>query len=227
MIHAIWLARSPEIRRLRVGWKQNESWYGECRLESDGTQKEHQRDRRGHRRVSAQAHGSDGGAGGRGFGLGPDRVDIDSDLRGQTRLLTNCPTHKYNPQSYAYCSNCKNCNLGLPCGCRHCKTKDVSNLSDCRPGIIPVESLDTRSFDGCNDLNAFYINRWDHLCHNPQSPQRIFHYAGNRRLGANTQLDMKDYSSQCVNAKLPDRMPCATGQLGCRHNKDFASNIFR
>ena len=170
---------------------------------------------------------ADGCAGGRGFGLGPDRVDIDSDLRGQTRLLTNCPTHKYNPQSYAYCAKCKNCNLGLPCGCRHCKTKDVSNLSDCRPGIIPVESLDTRSFDGCNDLNAFYINRWDHLCSNPQSPEKLFFYPGNRRLGESTRLDIKDYSTQCANAKLPDRLPCATGQLGCRHNKDFASNIFR
>ena len=162
-----------------------------------------------------------GSLGGDGFGIGPDRIDIDSDLRGQTRVSTRCPSHKYNPNSYAYCGACSNCNTGLPCGCNHCKTRDVSHLGDCRPGIIPVESLDTRSFDGCNDLNGIYIDRWDHLCHNPQSPERIFFYPGNRRLGANTQLDMKDFSTQCVNAKLPNSCPCGTGGLGCRHIKDF------
>jgi hypothetical protein len=169
--------------------------------------------------------GNMGGAAG-GFGIGPDRVDVDSDLRGQTRLLTKCPSHKYNPHSYSYCSACTNCNLGLPCGCQHCKTRDVSHLNDCRPGIIPLESLDTRSFDGCNDLNGIYIDRFDHICANPQDPDKIFFYPGNRRLGDNTQLDMRDYSTQCVNAKLPNRTPCATGQMGCRHVKDFDKNIF-
>ena len=170
--------------------------------------------------------GFTGQMGGQGFGIGPDRIDIDTDLRGQTRLLTNCPSHKYNPHANSYCSDCQNCNAGLPCGCQNCKTRDISELGDCRPGIIPVESLDTRSFDGCNDLNSFYINRWDHLCHNPQDPNRIFFYPGNRRLGAETRLDMKDVSTQCVNSQLPDRMPCATGQLGCRYNDDFQKNIF-
>jgi hypothetical protein len=99
-------------------------------------------------------------------------------------------------------------------------------LKDCRPGIIPVESLDTRSFDGCNDLNGLYINRWDHLCHNPQDPARWAFYPGNRRLGAETRLDMKDYSNQCVNAKLPNSVPCATGDLGCRGLQDFEHGIY-
>lgn len=168
-----------------------------------------------------------GTMGGQGFGIGPDRIDVDSDLRGQTRLLTNCPSHKYNPKSYNNCFKCPNHNLGLPCADPKCSSRDISGLGDCRPGIIPIESLDTRSFDGCNDLNGIYINRWDHLCHNPQSPDRIFFYQGNRRLGENTQLDMKDFSTQCVNAKLPDKMPCATGDMGCRHVKDFGAGIFR
>lgn len=168
-----------------------------------------------------------GKMGGDGFGIGPDRIDIDSDLRGQTRLLSDCPSHKYSPQSYSYCGSCNNCNQGLPCGCDHCKTKDVSNLGDCRPGIIPVESMDTRTWNGCNDLNGLYIDRFDHLCHNPQSPDRIFFYPGNRRLGANTQLDMKDYSTQCVNAKLPNSCPCGSGGLGCTHVADFKNGIFQ
>jgi hypothetical protein len=139
---------------------------------------------------------------------------MDSDLRGQTRITTRCPSHKYNPKSYAYCGECANCNQGLPCGCSHCKNRDISNLGDCRPGIIPLESLDTRSFDGCNDLNGVYINRWDTLCHNPQDEKRIFFYPGNHRLGANTQQDMKDFSTQCVNAKLPNSCPCGAGGLG-------------
>ena len=99
-----------------------------------------------------------GTLGGFGFGVGPDRIDIDSDLRGETRLITKCPTHKYNPNSYIYCSKCSNCNAGLPCGCAHCKHSDVSHLQDCRPGIVPIESLDTRNFNGCSDLNGIFIN---------------------------------------------------------------------
>ena len=170
-----------------------------------------------------------GSLGGQGFGIGPDRVDIDSDLRGQTRLLANCPTHKYNPQSYRYCGSCQNCNQGLPCGCDHCKTKDVSGLKDCRPGIIPIESLDTRAFDACNPTREAYINRWDHLCANPQDPSRVFFYPGNRRLGAETRLDMKDHCTKCTDcwkAKLPNKCDCRTGSLGCRHNKDFGKGIY-
>lgn len=170
-----------------------------------------------------------GALGGQGFGIGPDRVDIDSDLRGQTRLLTNCPTHKYNPQSYRYCGSCKNCNQGLPCGCNHCKMQ--GGLKDCRPGIIPIESLDTRAFDACNPVREAYINRFDILCSNPQDFNRIFHYSGNRRLGAETRLDVKDFASNCQNrwkAKLPNKSDCRTGSGGCRriNNGDFAKGIY-
>lgn len=171
-----------------------------------------------------------GKLGGDGFGIGPDRIDVDSDLRGQTRLLSRCPTHKYNPHSYNYCNSCENCDKGLPCGCNHCKNRDVSHLSDCRPGIIPIESQDTRSFDGCSDLNSVFINRFDHLCNNPQDPTRIFFYPDNRRLGEETRLDMKDYNRSCNHghtAALPDRTSCnVTNNLGCRNVKDFNKNIY-
>jgi len=170
-----------------------------------------------------------GSLGGQGFGIGPDRVDIDSDLRGQTRLLTNCPTHKYNPHSYKYCGSCQNCNQGLPCGCEHCKHKDVSGLKDCRPGIIPIESLDTRAFDACNPAREAYLDRFDYLCCNPQAPSRWAFYPGNRRLGAETRLDMKDHVSSCadgIKARLPDMKDCRTGSGNCRYNSDFGKNIY-
>ena len=173
--------------------------------------------------------GFTGALGGQGFGIGPDRVDIDSDLRGQTRLLTNCPTHKYDPTSYKYCGSCKNCNQGLPCSCEHCKTRDVSGLKDCRPGIIPIESLDTRAFDACNPARDAYIDRFDYLCGNPQSPSRIFNYPGNRRLGAETRLDIRDHCTKCTdcwNAKLPNKCDCKTGAGGCRNIKDFHKGIY-
>lgn len=183
-----------------------------------------------------------GKLGGDGFGIGPDRIDIDSDLRGQTRLLSKCPTHKYNPHAYSYCNRCEKCNLGLPCGCDHCRTRDVSHLNDCRPGIIPIESLDTRSFNACSDLNGVFINRFDYLCHNPQDPTRIFMYPDNRRLGEETRLDMKDFNRGCNYyhnpAVLPETKPCFAGgntfyggptansSLGCRYREDMNKNIF-
>lgn len=170
-----------------------------------------------------------GALGGQGFGIGPDRVDIDSDLRGQTRLLTNCPTHKYNPYSYKYCGACQNCNQGLPCGCNHCKTVDISGLKDCRPGIIPIESLDTRAFDACNPARDAYIDRFDYLCANPQSVSRIFYTPSEKtRLGYNTRNDIKDHVSNCVDcwkAKLPNMKDCRTGSGNCRYNSDFGKTI--
>lgn len=174
--------------------------------------------------------GSLGGAAG-GFGVGPDRVDIDSDLRGQTRLQSRCPTHKYNPTSYKNCAGarCRNYNDGLPCGCPECQTRDVSNLKDCRPGIIPVESLDTRAFDACNKTKNAYSNRFDYLCHSPQDPARIFFYGNNRRLGAETRLDIRDSCGSdqinCAKMNPPNKKPCNFGQMGCRSLADFPKGV--
>jgi hypothetical protein len=44
-------------------------------------------------------------------------VDLESDLRGQTRQNTHCQTKKYQPK----CNKCKKCTTGLPCGCDHCQ----------------------------------------------------------------------------------------------------------
>lgn len=170
-----------------------------------------------------------GALGGEGFGIGPDRIDIDSDLRGQTRISSRCASHKYNPLANKFCNGCKNCDQGLPCGCRHCQSKDVSGLKDCRPGIIPVESLDTRAFDACNPARSPYIDRFDYLCKNPQDLSRIIFYPGNRRLGAETRLDMRDYcganAPDCAKMNLPNARPCDFGG-GCRYLGDMNKGVY-
>ena len=68
-------------------------------------------------------------------------VDLESDLRGQTRLLSDCPDKKYKPN----CSLCRNCEDGLPCGCIDCQeglidlqTKEMFNYNDvAMPDKIP------------------------------------------------------------------------------------------
>lgn len=175
--------------------------------------------------------GFSGALGGQGFGIGPDRVDIDSDLRGQTRLLTNCPTHKYNPSSYKYCGACSACDQGIPCpnNCNHCRTRDVSHLRDCRPGIIPIESLDTRAFDSCNPLGEKYVNRFDFLCANPQAPQRIFNTPSEKiRLGHNTRQNMRDFAGNCAGNRpqLPNMNDCRTGAGGCRQVNQTHTGIY-
>ena len=175
-----------------------------------------------------------GHLGGVGFGIGPDRVDMESDIRGQTRLLSRCPSKKYDPTKYKNCNTYEKFEGGLPCGDNKVNVNDMSYMPDCTPGILPTESLDSRNFNGCSDLNGIFINRFDHVCANPQDPNRVFFYKNtNRRLGEETRLDMKDrypYGPRglvdCMNMKLPNREPCSTGGLGCRAQKDFNKNIY-
>lgn len=172
-----------------------------------------------------------GALGGFGPGTDPNRVDISSDLRGQTRLSSRCPSHKYNPHSYRTCGACKNCDEGLPCGCMHCRSRDVSHLQDCRPGIIPIESIQTRVNKACNPTTGQYINRMDYLCSSPQDPKRIFNYPGNRRLGAETRMDFRDYcGSECVSdcgkMNLRNKTACQAGSLGCRKLDETGMGVY-
>ena len=56
-------------------------------------------------------------------------VDVESDLKGQTRRLSDCPSCKYKPKI----SNCARCNSGLPCGCGECQQEllEKENLPRC------------------------------------------------------------------------------------------------
>lgn len=54
-------------------------------------------------------------------------VDLESDLRNQTRQLSNCPERQYLP----YCEACDN-NEGMPCGSASCKLQqDFKHLRAC------------------------------------------------------------------------------------------------
>tara|TARA_B100001123_G_C15304324_1_gene1022096 strand:- start:2155 stop:2559 length:405 start_codon:yes stop_codon:yes gene_type:complete len=53
-------------------------------------------------------------------------VDLESDLRGQTRMLSDCPSEKFQPR----CERCRNCIQGLPCGCIECQD-ELINLKTC------------------------------------------------------------------------------------------------
>ena len=53
-------------------------------------------------------------------------VNLESELRGQTRRLTKCNCSKYKPN----CLNCE-CNRGIPCGCLNCQQKMI-NLPTCK-----------------------------------------------------------------------------------------------
>ena len=46
-------------------------------------------------------------------------VDLESDLRGQTRQASLCPSNKYQPK----CNGCKNSNDGIPCSGAKCQEK--------------------------------------------------------------------------------------------------------
>ncbi len=54
-------------------------------------------------------------------------VDLESDLRNQTRLYSLCPERKYLPNCNL---NCKS-GLGLPCGNRHCRSESNIHLPEC------------------------------------------------------------------------------------------------
>ena len=55
-------------------------------------------------------------------------VDVESDLRNQTRLYSLCPERKYLPRCNMPCK----CNkTGLPCGSRHCRNEKNQHLPGC------------------------------------------------------------------------------------------------
>lgn len=54
-------------------------------------------------------------------------VDLESDLRGQTRPASLCPNKRYQPG----CDSCPTNNSGIPCGDVKCQPK-MNNLPGCQ-----------------------------------------------------------------------------------------------
>ena len=63
-------------------------------------------------------------------------VDLESDLRGQTRMASLAPSKKYHPKCV---SNCKN-NDGLPCGKKACLSELIDQKT-CKFGLYKNKYL--------------------------------------------------------------------------------------
>ena len=63
-------------------------------------------------------------------------VDLESDLRGQTRILSDCPTKKYQPGTIIQGQSNNGCKPGcgtdgLPCGSLECRKDNLVSLPNC------------------------------------------------------------------------------------------------
>lgn len=115
-------------------------------------------------------------------------IDIESDLRNQTRLLSRCGSQRFDPTKFNNCQDCTKCNSGLPCGCEHCQNaKNEHKLNDCeKSGLIPEY---TRVNKPCNIFSGISINRFDPLIDDLQDSNKI---QSNSYIGMNTRLGIKD-----------------------------------
>jgi hypothetical protein len=120
------------------------------------------------------------------YSIPSSKVDVESDLRNQTRLLSRCPEARYNPA--VNCKSCTKCNSGLPCGCKHCQdTKKQLELHDCnKSGLVPES---TRLKRPCDVLSGISINRFEPLYEDLQDTQKI---QSNSFIGVNTRMQVKD-----------------------------------
>jgi len=93
-------------------------------------------------------------------------IDIESDLRGQTRNLSKCSSHKFNPQT----------------------AKPINTqLTECTDERLVPEY--TRINKSCNIFSGININRFHPLCDDMQQLDKI---PSNSLYGVNTRLQVKD-----------------------------------
>jgi hypothetical protein len=93
-------------------------------------------------------------------------IDIENDLRGQTRMLSKCAEHKYNPNNQ--------------------KPHDTQLLKNCDNGLVPEY---TRINKPCNIFSGITINRFHPLCEDLQELNKIH---DNAYIGTNTRLQIQD-----------------------------------
>lgn len=96
-------------------------------------------------------------------------VDIENDLRNQTRPLSRCPSARFDP------SKVQNDN------------KFTSKLENCKTtGLVPEY---TRINKPCNIFSGISINRFHPLCEDLQDTNKI---QSNSYIGTSTRLEVKD-----------------------------------
>jgi hypothetical protein len=93
-------------------------------------------------------------------------VDKESDLRGQTRILSKCNIDKYAPPI----------------------KQQENELNICDDNILLIPKY-TRVRKPCNIFAGITINRFNPLCEDPQELHRIH---SNAYIGVNTRLQVKD-----------------------------------
>lgn len=96
-----------------------------------------------------------------------ESIDIESDLRGQTRYLSKCIDDKYNPST--------------------AKPIDYK-INECNSDLRLAPEY-TRTNRSCNILSGITINRFHPLCEDLQQTSKI---ASNSIIGKNTRLQIKD-----------------------------------
>lgn len=96
-------------------------------------------------------------------------VDIENDLRNQTRLLSRCPSTRFDP------SKATNDN------------KFTSKLENCKN--TPLVPEYTRINKPCNIFSGISINRFHPLCDDLQDTNKI---QSNSYIGTSTRLQVKD-----------------------------------
>jgi hypothetical protein len=95
-----------------------------------------------------------------------ERIDAESDLRGQNYPNSRCPTHKFNPEL---------------------QKQYNQQLNDCETNALVPEY--TRLNKSCNVFSGISINRFSPLCDEVQSLDKIHN---NTYIGTNTRLQIKD-----------------------------------
>lgn len=163
----------------------------------------------------------------------PTDIDLESDLRNQTRIASLAPRHKYIPRCNGRCK--KNQLTGYPCSgdCQMVNTNNPPECFDARQSIVPLESVDSRAFKPCNNLAGVHINRFEPgLLEDPQHPSRIFKYNNARfRMGMDTNQLERDrhmirYPRRCATCPQPAPIRCKAGSMGCQSVSDFNTGVF-
>lgn len=96
-----------------------------------------------------------------------NKVDIESDLRGQNYMSSRCPSHKFNPEL---------------------QKKYTETLKSCEK-ITEFAPEYTRLNKSCNIFSGISINRFSPLCDDAQDVNKIH---TNSYIGVNTRLQVKD-----------------------------------
>ena len=129
-------------------------------------------------------------------------IDIENDLRNQTRLLSRCPSTRFDPTELKNCKECKNCDSGIPCDCLHCKDNKYKLFDDCKNNVLVPEY--TRVNKPCNILSGISINRFHPLCEDLQDMNKI---QANNYIGSNTRLQVKDAFEQAKKIRGSGAVP--------------------